>query len=69
MIPQQIRTQTPQNRKNKARTKFQRKYLQWTRKSQELQEGNQHNHESFHTLGGQILYKAVKKIYAYGAKK
>jgi hypothetical protein len=40
-----------------------------TRKSHELQEGNQRNHECFHTLGGQILYKAVKKIYAYGARK
>jgi hypothetical protein len=28
-----------------------------TQKSQKLQEGNQ-NHESFHTLGGHILYKA-----------
>jgi hypothetical protein len=27
------------------------------------------NHESFHTLGGQILFKMVKKIYAYGAEK
>jgi hypothetical protein len=33
-----------------------------TWKSHELQEGNQHNHETFHTLGDQILYKAVKKI-------
>jgi hypothetical protein len=40
-----------------------------TRKSHELQEGNQHNHESFHTLRGQILYKTVKKIYAYEARK
>ena len=40
-----------------------------TRKSQEPQKGNRHNHESFHTLGGQILYKTVKKIYAYGAGK
>jgi hypothetical protein len=32
-----------------------------TRKSRELQEGNQRNHEYFHTLGGQILYKMVKK--------
>jgi hypothetical protein len=40
-----------------------------TRKSYELQEGNQRNHECFHTLGGQILYKTVKKIYTYGARK
>jgi hypothetical protein len=40
-----------------------------TRKSHELQEGNQWNHECFHTLGGQILYKTVKKIYVYGARK
>jgi hypothetical protein len=33
-----------------------------TRKSHELQEGDRRNHESFHTLGGQILYKTVKKI-------
>jgi hypothetical protein len=39
--------------------------LKKTRKSQELLEGNQRNHECFHTLGGQILYKTVKKIYAY----
>jgi hypothetical protein len=38
-------------------------------KNHMLQQGNQHNHESFHTLGGQILYKLVKKIYAYGARK
>jgi hypothetical protein len=36
-----------------------------TRKSHELQEGNQRNHESFHTLAGQILYILV---YAYGAR-
>ena len=40
-----------------------------TRKLHELQEGNQRNHECFHTLGGQILYKIVKKIYAYEAGK
>jgi hypothetical protein len=40
-----------------------------TRKSHELQEGKQHNHECFHTLGGQILYKMVNKNYAYGAEK
>jgi hypothetical protein len=40
-----------------------------TRKSHEVQEGNQRNHERFHTLRGQILYKTVKKIYAYGARK
>jgi hypothetical protein len=40
-----------------------------TRKSHELQKGNQRNHERFNTLGGQILYKPVKKIYAYGARK
>jgi hypothetical protein len=33
-----------------------------TRKSHELQERDRRNHESFHTLGGQILYKLVKKI-------
>jgi hypothetical protein len=43
--------------------------LKKTWKSHELQEGNQRNHECFHTLGGQILYKMVKKIYAYGAWK
>jgi hypothetical protein len=40
-----------------------------TRKSHELQEGNQRNHECVHTLEGQILYKMVKKIYAYGGRK
>jgi hypothetical protein len=33
-----------------------------TQESHELQEGNRRNHESFHTLRGQILYKLVKKI-------
>jgi hypothetical protein len=28
-----------------------------TRKSNELQTGNRRNHESFHSLGGQIFYK------------
>jgi hypothetical protein len=32
-----------------------------TRKSHKLREGNQRNHESFHTLRGQILYEVVKK--------
>jgi hypothetical protein len=32
-----------------------------TRKSNELQTGNRRNHESFHSLGGQILYKLRKK--------
>jgi hypothetical protein len=31
-----------------------------TRKSNELQTGNRRNHESFHSLGGQILYKLEK---------
>jgi hypothetical protein len=31
-------------------------------KTHELQERDRHNHESFHTLGGQILYKLVKKM-------
>jgi hypothetical protein len=30
---------------------------------------NQCNHECFHTLGGHILFKMVKTIYAYGARK
>jgi hypothetical protein len=33
-----------------------------TRKSNELQTGNQRNHESFHSLGGQILYKRRKNL-------
>jgi hypothetical protein len=33
-----------------------------TRKSNELQTGNQCNHESFHSLGGQILYKWRKNL-------
>jgi hypothetical protein len=33
-----------------------------TRKSHESQEGDRRNHESFHTLRGQILYKPMKKI-------
>jgi hypothetical protein len=40
-----------------------------TRKSHELQEGDRGNHESFHTLGGQILCKLVMKILTYGARK
>jgi hypothetical protein len=33
-----------------------------TRKSNELQTGNQRNHESFHSLRGQILYKWRKNL-------
>jgi hypothetical protein len=33
-----------------------------TRKSNELQTGNRRNHESFHSLGGQILYKTRKNL-------
>jgi hypothetical protein len=33
-----------------------------TRKSNELQTRNQRNHESFHSLGGQILYKWGKNL-------
>jgi hypothetical protein len=33
-----------------------------TRKSNELQEGNRRKHESFHPLGGQILYKRMKNL-------
>jgi ribosomal protein L27 len=37
-----------------------------TRKSNELQLGNQRNHESFHSLGGQILYKRRKNLTLWG---
>jgi hypothetical protein len=40
--------------------KFNENSSKKTRKSHELQKGNRRNHESFHTLGGQILYKLVK---------
>jgi hypothetical protein len=33
-----------------------------TRKSNELQTGNQHNDERFHLLRGQILYKRRKNL-------
>jgi hypothetical protein len=33
-----------------------------TRKSNKLQTGIQRNHESFHSLGGQILYKRRKNL-------
>jgi hypothetical protein len=33
-----------------------------TRKSNELQTGNRCNHGSFHSLGGQILYKTSKNL-------
>jgi ribosomal protein L27 len=33
-----------------------------TRKSNELQTGNRRNHESFHSLGGQILYRQRKSL-------
>jgi hypothetical protein len=33
-----------------------------SRKSHELQEEGQHNHESFKTLGGQIHYKLLKNL-------
>jgi hypothetical protein len=35
-----------------------------TRKSLEPQEGNPHNHECFHSLGGQILYEMLEKNLA-----
>jgi hypothetical protein len=33
-----------------------------TRKSNELQTRNRRNHESFHSLGGKILYKQRKNL-------
>jgi hypothetical protein len=33
-----------------------------TRKSNELQTGNRRNHESFHSLRGQILYRLRKNL-------
>jgi hypothetical protein len=33
-----------------------------TQKSNELQTENRRNHESFHSLGGQILYKRRKNL-------
>jgi hypothetical protein len=33
-----------------------------TRKSNELQTGNRRIHESFHSLGGEILYKLRKNL-------
>jgi hypothetical protein len=33
-----------------------------TRKSNKLQAGNRRNHETFHSLGGQILYKRRKNL-------
>jgi hypothetical protein len=33
-----------------------------TRKSNELQTGNRRNHESFHSLGGHVLYKQRKNL-------
>jgi hypothetical protein len=36
--------------------------LKKTRKSNELQTGNRRNHESFHSLGGQILDKWRKNL-------
>jgi hypothetical protein len=36
--------------------------LKKTQKTLEPEEGNRRNYESFHTLGGEILYKMVKKI-------
>jgi hypothetical protein len=33
-----------------------------TRKSNELQTGNRRSHESFHSLGGRILYKQRKNL-------
>jgi hypothetical protein len=37
-----------------------------TRKSNELQTGNRRNHESFHSLGGQILHKRRKNLTLKG---
>jgi hypothetical protein len=59
---QQIRAQTPRNQRNKPRTKTDENSSKKTRKSNELQTGNRRNHESFHSLGGQILYKRRKNL-------
>jgi hypothetical protein len=48
---QQIRIQTPRNQRNKPHMKIARKDTEIT-----LQEEDGHNHESLHSLGGQILY-------------
>jgi hypothetical protein len=58
----QIRAQTPQNRRNKPRMKKRRNSSKKTRKSNELQTGNRRNHESFYSLGGQILCKRRKNL-------
>jgi hypothetical protein len=39
-----------------------------TRKSNELQTENRRNHESFHSLGGQILYKRKKNLTLWSKK-
>jgi hypothetical protein len=39
-----------------------------TQKSNELQEGKRRNHESFHSLGGQILYKRRKNLNLWNKK-
>jgi hypothetical protein len=57
-----IRTQTPQNQRKKPRLKSNENSPKKTQKTLEPQEGNRRNHESFHTVVGQILYKIVKKI-------
>jgi hypothetical protein len=36
-----------------------------TRKSNELSAGKRRNHECFHSLGGQILYKRRKNLTLY----
>jgi hypothetical protein len=42
--------------------------LKKTRKSNELQAGNRRNHESFHSLGCQILYKQRKNLTLWSKK-
>jgi hypothetical protein len=62
-LHQQIRTETPKNQRNKSCTKIQRKYLEkHTKTHTSYKKEIDANHESFHTLRGQILYKMVKKI-------
>jgi hypothetical protein len=58
----QIRAQTPQNRRNKPHMKTDENSSKNIRKSNELQTGNRRNHKSFHSFGGQILYKWRKNL-------
>jgi hypothetical protein len=65
---QQIRTQTPRIKGTSHARKTDENSSKKTWKSNKLRAENRRNHESFHSLEEQILYKRRKNL-TYGARK